>query len=181
MKRIKSTQNDEIVLRNESVPPADRVSAATVLASDGFGREIFPVLEEWLNHSHFLLRGEAIWMILSGFGHQKYVQKAIQMLHQDSNWSVRKYASLALSDFSKEYIAGKKYEEQIIEQLLISLLNDEDEFVQRDSYKGLYKLITDNVLTFDKDSFDRNRDVDWNLLRPYLEKYKLKKPIIKCD
>ncbi|MBA4124418.1 MAG: HEAT repeat domain-containing protein [Acidobacteria bacterium] len=177
MKRVKSTQYDEIILRDESTSPADRVSAATVLASDGFGQEIFPVLEKWLNHSHFLLRAEAIWMILSGFGHQKYVEKAIQMLHNDDNWSVRKYASLALSDFSKEYVEGKKYEEQIIKELLISLLNDEDGFVQRDSYKGLYKLIKGKRERSDENEFDRNRDVDWDLLLPYLDKYGLQKPV----
>lgn len=176
MTRVKSTDKDEIILRDEKASPAERISAATVLASDGFGREIFPVLEKWLNHSHFLLRGEAVWMILSGFGHQKYVEKAIQMLHHDENWSVRQYASLALAEFSKDYIEGRKYLERIIKELLISLLNDQDEFVQRDSYKGLYKLIKSENEFSNKNEFNKNRDVDWNLLQPYLDKNNLQRP-----
>ncbi len=54
---------------------------------------------------------------------------------------------------------------------------EEDEVIQRKSYQSLYEIITMKLLQFDKDEFDRERDVDWNLLLPYLEKYSLQKPI----
>ncbi len=175
MKRIKSTPQDEIILRDENVSPPDRINSMKKLASDGFGDEIHPTLDNWLNHPHFLLRDAAISMLLNSWGQQKYVNKTVEILHNDTDWSVRGTAATALANFSKEFTEGSKYQQKIIEELLISLLNDEDEFVQRDSYKGLYRIITGNNLG-DKDEFDRNQDVSWEMLKPYLEKYDLQKP-----
>lgn len=175
MKRTKSTLEDEIMLLNENASPPDRVNSMKKLASDGFGDKVHPVLDDWLSHSHFLLRDAAVSMLLISWGQQKYLGKVIEMLHNDTDWSVRGTAATALSNFSKEYVEGKKYEEQIIKELLISLLNDEDEFVQRDSYKGLYKLIKGERERSDENEFTRNQDVDWKMLQPYLEKYNLQR------
>lgn len=177
MKRIKSTLEDEIMLLDENASPPDRVNSMKKLASDGFGDKIHPVLDNWLNHSHFLLRDAAVSMLLVSWGQQKYVGKVIEMLHNDTDWSVRGTAATALANFSKEFIEGSKYEQKIVGELLISLLKDEDEFVQRDSYKGLYKLIKGECERSDENEFARNRDVDWDLLQPYLDKYGLQKPI----
>lgn len=176
MKRVKSTPQDEAILRDETANPADRASAATRLASDGFGKEIFPVLDNWLSHSSFILRDEAVSILLGVWGHEKYVGRIIEMLNNDSHWLIRKSASQSLATFIEKFAEGEKYKAQVIEELLKSLLDDEKDFVQKKSYEGLYKLIKNERPREDNDSFDRNQDVDWILLQPYLEKYALNKP-----
>lgn len=176
MKRNKSTPQHEVIIKDDSSEPSDRINAAVCLASDGFADIIFPELIKWLNSSHFLLRSEAVWMLLSGFGHQKYVGKAFEMLHNDSNWSVKVYASNALTQFTQDYTEGEKYEDQIIKELLLSLLNDEDEFVQQCNYKNLHQLVKKEKPKDEKDSFNLMQDVDWQMLEPYLKKYDLQKP-----
>lgn len=176
MNRIKSTKQDEIIVKDEKVSSVMRISAMKKLASDGFSDIIHPTLENWLIHPDFLLRDASISMLLRFWGQEKYISKIIEILHYDTDWSVRGTAAIALADFSEEFIEGEKYKPKIIKELLVSLIKDSDEFVQRDSYKGLYKLITDKELDFDKNIFDRIQDVDWQILEPYLKEYDLQKP-----
>lgn len=176
MIRNKSTLEDELILNDETANPADRASAAESLASDGFGKKLHPILDKWLNHSEFILRNEAIWLLLGAWGHQKYFNKAIDMLKNDSHWIVRKGVASYLVSFTQDFIEGEKYERQIMKELILSLLNDEDEFVQRNCYKNLHQLIRKEKLKEDKNHFDCEKDVDWEMLEPYLKKYDLQKP-----
>ncbi len=175
MKRIKSTPQDEITLRDKTANPADRASSASKLAFDGLREQVNPVLDNWLRDSDPLLRSESVWMLIARFGNQKYIDEAINMVHRDSDYVVRGTAVRALTLFAKEIIGGERHRDQIIKELFISLLNDKDELVQKDSYEGLYRLITKKELKDDKDYFDLNKDVDWDLLQPYLEKYNLQR------
>lgn len=175
MKRIKSKPEDEQILVNESIDAPTRIDSMVRLAFDGFGDYIHPVLNSWLTHPDFLLRSEAIQMLLEFWGHQKYVPIAEDILLTDSEWLVRKTASRSLSTFAIKFIEGKKYEEQIIKSLLYSLIRDEDIFVQRQDYEGLLKILKIKNPVEDLKHFDRERDVDWNQLEPYLEKYNLQK------
>lgn len=176
MNRIKSTLKDEQILLDETANPADRASAAESLAFDGFGKQIHPVLDEWLISSEFILRNQAISMLLGIWGHRKYLNTGFNLLHSDEHWLVRKGSSIALSKFAREFIEGTKYRDQIIRELISSLIKDENQFVQKNSYKCVYELITSKKFNMDKDYSDRSQDVDWNLLKPYLEKYSLNKP-----
>jgi hypothetical protein len=176
MKRIKSTLEDEQLLVNESANPADRASAAESLASDGLIDIVSPILKQWLEHSEPMLREEAITLLLGGFGYEQYVEKAILMLHNDPYWLTRGDAAFALSSFATRFKSAEKYKDKIIKELLRSLISEEDKVIQRKSYQSLYEIITTKLLQFDKDEFDRNCDIDWNLLQPYLDKYGLQKP-----
>lgn len=175
MKRIKSTSQDELILINENADPTERVRAARCLASDGFVDLLQPTLDSWLNLSEPLLREEAITLLLGGFGYENYVDKAIKILSDDPDWLVRGDAAFALSSFAIRFREAEKYNNQIVSALFRSLLNDEDEAVQEKSYKGLYELLTKQPLISSRDVFDRDNDVDWNLLTPYLERYNLSK------
>lgn len=176
MKRLKSTPEDERILKDEAANPADRASAAESLAFDGFGKQLHPVLDEWLTSSEFILRNHAISMLLGIWGHKKYLNEGLNFLHSDEHWLVRKGSSIALLKFAQEFIEGEKYKNQIMKELLISLIQDENQFVQKSSYKCVYQLITGRKLNVDEDYFDRNRDANWDLLQPYLDKYNLSKP-----
>lgn len=178
MNRVKSTLEDEQILADEAADPVERGSSARKLLSDGYFDTAFPILAQWFDHPESTLREDAISLLLGSLGHQKYVGKVIEMLHTDSSDFVRGDAANSLSNFCVDFVEGEKYEEQIIKELLVGLLKDEDSFVQKHCYNGLYKIIKkERWKLYDEiDYFDRNRDVDWNLLQPYLEKYGLQKP-----
>ena len=178
MKRIKSTPEDESILIDETADSPDRLSSMQKLAFDGFGKQIHPILDKWLNHSEFILRDGAISMLLGNWGHRKYVDKAIEMMHQDEDWSVRIGAARALKKFCMDFIEGKSYEDQIIKELLLALIQDQDVFVQKTAYQELRSVINDESRTFydEKDYFDKEVDVDWKRLQPYLDRYDLQKP-----
>ena len=141
MNRIKSTLQDEELMLNENASSADRSTAAECLASDGFGKQIHPILDKWLNHKDFILRNTAISLLLGAWGHQKYVDKAIDLLNNDSNWSVRGTAARALSDFAKEFVEGEKQEERILKELLIALFGDNDTFSKQEIYKSVMRIV----------------------------------------
>jgi len=177
MKRVKSTPQDEIILADENANPVERSSSATKLLSDGYGKVVVPVLEQWFEHRESILREDAVSLLLASLGHEKYVDKAIKILHSDTDYVVRHDAARGLAKFCVDFIEGKKYENQINKELLLALVQDNEPYVQKECYKGLCRIITGKNLKEDKDSFDLNQDVNWNLLQPYLDKYGLQKPI----
>jgi hypothetical protein len=178
MNRIKSKLEDENLLVDETADPVDRSSAATKLLSDGYGRAVVPVLEQWFDSKEFILRQDAVSLLLASLGHEKYLDRGIRMLHLDENWSVRCDAARGIGTFCLDFVEGEKHEEQIIKELLSALLSDKDEFVQQECYKWLNKLIHKSTQKYEeeKDSFHLQTDVDWNLLQPYLDKYSLQRP-----
>lgn len=177
MKRIKSTTEDEKILTDQNADLVERSSSAKKLLSDGYGEVVVPVLEQWLNHKEASLRDDAVSLLLASLGHEKYVGKAIEMLHNDPDDIVRGDAARGLALFCAEFIEGEKHEEQIVKELLLALLQEEDLFIQRDCYKGLCRIIKNEDWKYydEKDYFDRNQDVDWRMLQPYLEEYNLQK------
>ena len=178
MKRIKSTPQDEIILADENADPVERSSSAKKLLSDGYGKVVVPVLEQWFEHKESSLRDDAVSLLLASLGHQKHVGKAVQMLHNDPDYIVRSNAARGLAIFCTKFIEGEKYEEKIIKELLLALIQDDEPYVQKDCYKGLCSIINEESWDYydEKNSFDSEKDVDWNLLQPYLEKYGLEKP-----
>lgn len=178
MKRVKSTPEDEKILLDENADLAGRSSSAKKLLSDGYGEIVIPVLEEWLYNQESSLREDAVSLLLASLGHEKHVEKAIEMLHNDPDETVRSNAARGLTLFCVNFIEGEKYEERIVKELLITLLQNDDTFVLQDCYKGLHVIIKKEKWKYsdEKDLFNRNQDVDWNLLQPYLDKYDLHKP-----
>jgi hypothetical protein len=179
MNRKKSTSEDEIILVNENADPIERSSAAKKLLSDGYGEIVIPVLEKWFDSPEFALREDAVSLLLASLGHEKHLNKGILMLHSDKSWSVRSDAARGIGAFCVDFFEGEKYEEQIIKELIVALIKDDEEFVQQECYKWLKIIINKEKQRFgdEKDSFNLQTDVDWNLLQPYLSKYGLQRPI----
>ena len=180
IKRVKSSPEDNLILLDETADVNDRENSATRLAFDGFFDLLRPVLDKWLINSEFLLRSRAITFFLGRIGDEKYYEKAVQMLQEDSNWIVRKSSIEALRTFSADFDKGKDYIQRTIKEMLYTLINDQDEAVQAKSYQVLHELITGKNWDIYEhiNYFDCQRDVDWKLLQPYLEKYNLKKPVL---
>lgn len=169
---------DEIILTDESADPIERSSSAKKLLSDGYGKQVVPVLAQWLDHQDALLREDAVSLLLASLGQEKYLNKAIELLHNDSDDTVRGDAARGIAIFCAKFIEGEKYQDEVIKELLLSLIRDKDTFVRQNSYKGLLQVIEKRDWNYydEKDSFNPISDVDWEFLEPFLNKYSLKKP-----
>ena len=176
MIRRKSTESDEQLIYDESVRSVDRVGAISRLAVDGYA-EMESLLVKLLDSEDYLLRDQAIRILLGGWGQSKYLEKVIGILHHSSDEFVRMSAANSLGSFVVTFEVGQKHKERVLRELLEQLLNDEDLFAQKRCYEQIVKIIKNQRVGEDLPNlFDRERDVDWNLLQPYLEEYNLRKP-----
>lgn len=178
MRRNKSNPKDEIILTDINSDPIERSSSARKLLSDGYEKIVVPVLEEWLDHNEWSLRDDAVSLLLAGLGREKHFNRAVEFLHRDPNETVRASAARGITIFCAESIEGEKYEKQVIKELLLALIQDEDMFVQQNCYKGLLRIINKVEWSYydEKYTFDRQTDIDWKMLQPFLDKFGLDKP-----
>jgi hypothetical protein len=169
--RYKSTPQDDIIARDESADPIDRESAIGKLTVDRL-YEFEPLFAELLNHPSHYLRGKCVYSLVGFWNRVEYLERALEMLRTEPEWEARQDAAHALTSFvlySK--ICTPVQRERIILELVRALTADEDEFVQKACYEDLIEILApERKLIQLPDYFDRNRDVDWNLLKPYLDK-----------
>jgi hypothetical protein len=167
MERRKSRPGDEKLIYDESADPVERAGAIFRLAVDGYPH-MERLLTSLLNHSNYMLRSQSIKILLGGWEMAEFSEKALEMLDSDPDWEARSGAAYALSKFAKSGV-GKEYKSQIIRALVSSLIKDDDEAVQESCYEELLSLIAPEKGHVELPLlFDRNRDVDWSLLEPYL-------------
>jgi HEAT repeat protein len=168
MRRRKAHPEDEKLIYDEAADPVERSSAMLRLAVDGFG-QMEPLLQELLKHSHEMLRSEAISILLGGWKKATYFEHGVQMLHSDREPQVRSSVALALCQFVSRNEEGTKYRDRVIRELTRALLQDQDGFVRSGCYEEILKLHNPGKFNFDlPDELDLERDVDWSLLKPYL-------------
>lgn len=168
MRRRKSTPEDEIIIYDETINPGERASALFRLAVDGFS-DMEPLLVKLLSHNARILRGEAIKILLSSWRLPQYLDDAVRMLHHDLDDHVRSDAAYSLAQFARYSEDGIKQKDFIIKELVQSLMNDDEQFVQETCYEGLLKLLApERGYVQLPDDFNRERDVDWELLKPWI-------------
>lgn len=172
MQRRKSTPADDVMLMDENADPVERSSAIARLAVDGF--DYFELtLATLLNHSNSILRGEAIKVLLGAWQKPKYFDRAIQMLLNDPEKGARSDAAHALSAYARR---SGKMRDEVIKVLLESLLQD-NKGIQEIYYIELLSLLNvSGSYDYPSRRFNHNQDVNWELLKPYIEKYGLNKP-----
>ncbi len=113
------------------------------------------------------LRGAAVKALVGQWDKQRYLEEATQILHTDPEWGARADAAVALSMFTR--FSGQQ-RESILRELTRALIRDEDCAVQKRCYKELLQILAPSKsVTSIPDYFDRSRDVDWELLKPYLD------------
>lgn len=164
-KRYKSKPEDEVLVYDENADSVDRAGAIFRLSIDGF-QEFEPLLAKLLYAESFILRAQAVKSLLSIWTIPQYIDDAVRLLHSDPNWEVRADAAFALASFVK-YTGQQR--DPVIKELLHQLVNDEDDAVQRRCYKELCELLTADGASGIPTYFDRERDVDWELLKPYMD------------
>lgn len=166
MQHKKSTPADLQMLDDESADPVERSSAIARLVADGF-TDFETTLVALLSHPHFILRGEAIKVLLSAWKLPKYVDTAIKMLRSDPEWSVRTDSAFSLSWFAQR---TRQQQERVVKELARCLLHDDDWKVQESCYEQLLNLLGNSKKYLESNrKFNRERDVDWELLKPYVD------------
>jgi hypothetical protein len=169
MKQI--TPDDLSALTDKNAEPAQRVRALSRLAHWERGKydHMEPTIASLLDDSNPMVRGAAIKTLVAGWQRGRYVDRAIAMLLtiREDEWSnERSDAGFALAQFAQ--ITGKE-SDRIIRALIQALRTDPDDLVQQSCYKEILGLLAPDRAAPDGYEFDRERDVDWDLLKPYLD------------
>lgn len=166
MQRRKSTSADEQIIRDKNADPVERASALFRLAVDGFFK-FEPLAAEWLRHPSPFLRAEAVKVLVGFWRKSEYLEEAVQLLHFDPNEMVRGDAAFALSQFT--FRTGER-RETVVRELVKQLMQDDDFGVHEQCYRGLLQILApEKSLTTLPTYFNREHNVDWELLRPYLD------------
>ena len=168
MKQI--TPEDLRNLTDGNADIAARVEALNRLAYWEKGKydHLEPTIAGLLHDPSAFIRGGAIKTLLAGWYRDGYVDQAAEILRmdRDEDWTARADAAFALAQYT---IRTGKHHNRIVGELVRALLQDQDSAVQERSYQELLR-----VLAPERDAyaatgeFDRDRDVDWDLLRPYM-------------
>lgn len=166
MQRFKSSPADDLLVRDKTARPVDRTSAITRLVFDGFN-DIEPLLADMLKDDSYLLRAQAVKALIGSWGRSEYLNDAKRLLRSDPEWLVRSDAAFALSQYAQKHREQQQY---IAEELARQLVQDGDSEVQKNCYQELLRLLApDRDWLSVPDYFNRERDVDWGLLKPYLD------------
>jgi hypothetical protein len=168
MNTKKSKPGDQHLIYDENAPSGERASAIFRLGVDGFFEmELF--LAELFNHPEPILRGQSITVLLGLWKKKRYLDHCIQMLHNDVDGITRSDAAFAMGQFAK-YTEVAKEKKKIVQELTKRLQEDVNEFVQKQCYqKILETVIPDRRSASLPGEFNRQRDVDWELLKSYLD------------
>ena len=123
------------------------------------------------------MRRIATNVLLADWGQSKYLDKVVEILHDDPNEDLRISAAYALGTFVLDFEVGLKYKDRVLKELIKQLQVDADFSVQTTCYEEAYKIIKNKQFGVDfskhgphpSDFFNRDRDVDWELLKPYMD------------
>lgn len=163
-KAFKSKPKDLTVAFDEKIDAVERSSAIARLRFDGF-TEIEPMLVRLLQHQSFLLRRDAVVTLVGFWQKSEFFEKALQLLKDDVDETVRSGAAFALAEYAAKTGANK---ERVLRGLLEQLKREKNFGVQEECYKSLLKLVAPEKIGLTAHTaFKRERDVDWNLLEPY--------------
>jgi HEAT repeat protein len=165
MKQKKSQPGDEKLIFDETAEPSLRACAVTRLAAD-HRREFEPQFARFLEHENELLRCETISALVVLLRLEKYIPHALGMIAKDPSDYVRARAAFAVGFYA--YAEGGE-KETILRALARAVQQDGSTLVIKAAYEGMLTiLVPDAKLSRVPYDIDRERDVDWDLIRPYL-------------
>ena len=167
MKKV--TLEDLNALTDSRADPADRVRTLSRLAhweKSKYDR-LEPTIAALLKEASSPVRGGAINTLLGSWHKAKYVDAAMRLLHEDhdEDWTARADAAFALGKFA---LRTNQERERIVRSLVRALREDPEWPVQRRCYEEILRLVAPDRELADGGEFDRDREVDWELLSPYM-------------
>jgi hypothetical protein len=164
MRKPKFSPERERQLLDSGEDPVNRANAITCMQSDGIVRHE-DLIVSFIDHESPDLRAAAIKILLR-WGRFGYLQMALDWLKRDPDEHVRGVMTSAVA-----YVAHVGQHFDLIARALVEAVErDPDIDVARDAYVAARVIIVPEdwfATKIDVDTFDRRRDVDWNLLAPY--------------
>ena len=163
------TEQDLRNLTDQAAEPADRAEALMRLAHWEKGQydRLEPTIVGLLDDASAMVRGGAIKTLLA-WQRDSHVESAIRLLQtdHDEDWTARANAAYALGNYA---LNTGRSRERIIRALTAALRHDPEWPVQEQCYESLLQLLRpEQTIASNGGEFDRERDVDWELLRPYI-------------
>jgi hypothetical protein len=167
----KITADDLRNLTDAKADVPDRVEALTRLAywERGKYNHLESTIVGLLKDPSAMVRGAAIKTLVAGWFLEKYVDEAIAILRndRDEDWSARADAAFALAQYA---IHTGKDRDRIVRELVRTIRTDIDPAVQQRAYEEALRIVAPDRDAYSSPlDFDRDRDVDWDVLLPYME------------
>lgn len=162
---MKAHPRDAQTLRDAEADTGDRVEALSRLASDR-RLELEGEVRELLADPEPRLRAEAAWTLVGRWWREEDVDEVARLLRDDPSAHVRAGAAAALSTFVQR--TGLR-REPVVRELVAALRTDADTITRRSIYEDLLRILApDHDWVGVPADFDPVRDVDWELLEPYI-------------
>jgi vesicle coat complex subunit len=157
---------DVRALTDPNSDPVDREAALRHLAHWEKGKYVHlePTIARLFHDPIPMVRGAAIKALVGTWHLTDHVDEALKMMRGDSDWSVRADAAFAVGSYAK-YTGHER--ERILKALAEAVRADEDPAVQEAAYEQVLALLERDI-TWSAGEFDRDRNVDWELLQPHL-------------
>lgn len=154
---------DVRALTDPNSDPVDREAALRHLAHWEKGKYVHleKTIASLFNDHVAMVRGAAVKALVGSWQLSDHVEAALRMLQKDGDWSVRADAAFALGSYAKN--TGQQ-RERIFRALVDAVRSDEDPATQEAAYEQALALHGRGV-TWATGRFDRDRDVDWELLK----------------
>jgi hypothetical protein len=150
------------ILADDSAPPEDREHALERLVAEE-ATDLRSLVEPLVEHQDDGLRQWSLNYMLQTLGVREYVDTAIERLH--SGLEGEPWCESSMAAYSLGYYASQHPEDQgrVCRALTNALLVANDSEIQASCYAALLRAmhVSRPVLS----SFQRDRDVDWSLVR----------------
>ena len=167
MAQIKTTEQHEHDIADESADPLDRTDAMRAITFDR-RYEYEPLLRRLVEHSDYGIRGEAIRRLLYIWDLADLLDRAIEMALDDPSEYARRQALGALRLFGSAHVDDEPLVRRIVSVFVRSLRQEPEIDLQMGAHRGILLLLDGNQ-DYAPNHFDRETDVDWERLREYEE------------
>jgi hypothetical protein len=169
MRRRKSTAAQEEMIRSATTADlgnSGELTAAILDVGLDYQFHLAPDIGRLVRHESSLVRGQAARIVLY-WAIEEEVPAALSMLASDPCWDARSDAAFGLGTFL--HVTGRR-DERILRALARAFETDPEEYVVTEAYGAMVWCLSGQPPAFSPDTLDRDRDVDWALIGPYLSR-----------
>lgn len=162
----KSTPEMERLLYVDDADPDAMSDAIDLVVTDQlFDHE--PQIRKLVNHREEEIRGQAARSLIGIWAREDLFEKAYHMLRKDPSDIARTQALTGFGVWLQHSAIDHPRRDEVIRQMAAALRDEQDDFMQMVLYRNLREAITGQDYFTPRD-FEFERDVDWELIKPYL-------------
>ena len=165
----KTTAKHIQALTDKSASHVVRAGAIGVIAYDKL-YEYEPQLRELVDDSDDFIQAIALFHLVGTWGRIDLLDTLLHIaLHHPSSFSRDEmYAALGnLIAYHK--ITDSEIKDRALTTLIAALLNETDSTQQRSAYEAILHILDGSIPIFSKKTFDRDADISWVRLEPYMD------------